>query len=164
MNYFNKLETVEEIKFTYRKLCMKFHPDRPDGSTEVMQQINQQYQHALKSVHGKSTASADGESHTYYYNADVEAALMEVINQLLKLRMQKVEVALIGTWIWIIGSTMPYKSYLKQLGCYWHSKRHCWYFHTGKHRTRHSGSGLVELGEKYGFKKFTTESPSALVH
>lgn len=141
MNYFIKFETVEAIKFNYRKLCMEHHPDR-GGDTGTMQEINRQYQQALGSVDGQTSTGTDGTEHQYYYHADIEAALMELINQLIQLRMQAVEIALIGTWIWIMGSTKPYKSNLKALGCRWHFKRKCWYFHTGKYRSSTSSSEL----------------------
>ena len=160
MNHFKDCANVESIKFTYRKLCMNHHPDRPNGSTVMMQDINHQYQLALKSVHGKSSASTDGEEHVYYYNADTEGKLMELINQLLKLQMVDVEIALIGTWLWVYGNSKAYKNQLKELGCSWHFKRKCWYFHTGKHRSRNSNADFDELGQKYGFKSFIHTTPA----
>jgi len=142
---------------------MEHHPDR-GGDTGTMQEINRQYQQALGSAHGQVTTGTDGAEHQYYYHADIEAALMELINQLIKLRMQEVEIALIGTWVWIVGSTKPYKTYLKELGCKWHFKRKCWYFHTGKYRSSTSSSELSELSEKYGYKSFAPEQQPALVH
>lgn len=161
MNYFTNFKTVEQIKFNYRKLCMQHHPDR-GGDTAIMQEINKQYQQALKSVDGQVASGTDGHEHTYYYHADIEAALMDVINQLIQLQMQDVEIALIGTWIWVLGDTKPYKTQLRDIGCRWHFKRKCWYFHTGKYHRSHSSSELSELGEKYGFNVFTNKP--ALVH
>ena len=128
-----------------------------------MQEINQQYHAALQTANGQVSTGTDGHEHTYYYHADIESKLMELISQLLKLRMQAVEIALIGTWLWILGDTKPYKSKLRELGCKWHFKRKCWYFHTGKYRSSLSSSELSELGEKYGFKAFTQEQPE-LIH
>ena len=162
-NYFINHETVEEIKFNYRKLCMQHHPDR-GGDTETMKEINLQYQQALESVDGQTTTGTDGQQHQYYYKADIESALMELINQLISLRMQDVEIALIGTWLWLIGSTKPYKEQLRDLGCRWHFKRKCWYFHTGKYRSSRSSAHLDELGEKYGSKVFTSAPQAAIVH
>ena len=163
MNYFIKFETVEEIKFNYRKLCMEHHPDR-GGDTETMQEINKQYQQALESVNGQVSPGTDGADHTYYYHADIEAALMDVINQLIQLRMQDVEIALIGTWLWIIGDTKPYKSQLRNIGCRWHFKRSCWYYHTGTYRSSTSSAELSDLSEKYGYQSFKPKQQPALVH
>lgn len=163
MNYFAKFTTVEEIKFNYRKLCMEHHPDR-GGDTGTMQDINQQYQQALAAVHGQVSTGTDGQEHTYYYHADIETTLMELINQLLKLHMQEVEIALIGTWLWILGNTKPYKDHLRELGCRWHFRRKCWYFHNGKYRSSTSSAELSELGEKYGFKAFEPHKQPAISH
>ena len=163
MNYFIKFETVEQIKFNYRKLCMVHHPDR-GGDVAIMQEINLQYQAALKSVDGQTTVGTDGEEHQYYYNSDIESALMQIINQLIKLQMQNVEIALIGTWLWILGTTKPFKEQLRDLGCRWHFKRKCWYFHTGKYHRSNSSSELSELSEKYGSKVFTSTPQAAIVH
>ena len=67
MNYFNKAVTVADIKHCYRQLAMKYHPDRPDGNTEVMQAINEQYQQALQHANGEVTTDNEGRSHTYRY-------------------------------------------------------------------------------------------------
>ena len=163
MNYFIKFTTVEQIKFNYRKLCMEHHPDR-GGETETMQEINLQYQQALESAHGQVSSGTDGAEHQYYYHADIEAALMELINQLLQLHMKDVEIALIGTWLWIIGDTKPHKSHLRDIGCRWHFKRKCWYFHTGIYRVSTSSAELSELSEKYGYQSFNPKQQSALLH
>ena len=163
MNHFKDCANVESIKFTYRKLCFKHHPDRPNGSTVMMQDINRQYQLALKSVHGKSSASTDGQEHTYYYHEQTEAKLMSVIDQLLKLHMQDITIGLIGTWLWIYGNSMPYRNQLKQLGCAWSGKRQSWYFHSGPRCKRSSSANLTELADKYGFKSFVHAVP-ALIH
>ncbi len=162
--FFKNCQSVEEVKGAYRKLCMKHHPDR-GGDTETMQEINSQYQQALKSLNGQIMTGSDGEKHTYHYDADIEKALMDKISELLALRMPDVEVALIGTWIWILGKTRPFKAQLgkKGLGCFWHAKRQCWYWHEGKHRSRNADCDLSEIAEKYGFKAFTQENTQAVL-
>jgi len=40
----NEQATPEEIKNNYRKLSMKYHPDRPNGDTEKFQKINEAYE------------------------------------------------------------------------------------------------------------------------
>ena len=164
--YFSNLFTVEAIKKTYRKLCFKFHPDR-GGDTAIMQEINGQYKKALQSVDGQKQEGSDGHDHTYYYDADVEQALMDKISELLSFKMANIDIALIGTWIWILGDTKPYKSVLGKDGacCRWHTKRKCWYWHEGKHRSRGSKYKLSELAVKYGFKKFVnSELKPSLAH
>ena len=40
--------TVEQISRRYRKLALAFHPDRREGDTELMREINLAYQRLLK--------------------------------------------------------------------------------------------------------------------
>lgn len=40
---FNKVPTFSEVKISYKKQAMMYHPDRPNGSVEKMQKINEQY-------------------------------------------------------------------------------------------------------------------------
>ncbi|MEJ2682494.1 MAG: J domain-containing protein [Gammaproteobacteria bacterium] len=73
--YFKGITTVEAIKRHYRNLARENHPDL-GGNVEVMQEINRQYQEALKRCDG--TASEEGR--TYHYKAEVE---QELTNSLL---------------------------------------------------------------------------------
>ena len=149
MNYFTNCKTVEEIKAEYRKLAKQNHPDL-GGSIEAMQEINSQYQNALKGCHGQET---DGR--TYNYKPDVERELMDKINELL--RLKKVDIALIGYWIWVTGDTKENKEALKTAGLKWHSKRKCWYYKPqGWKTSRRSNGDLSELAYKYGYKRFKT--------
>lgn len=35
MRYFKNVETLEELRKQYKELLKKYHPDNPNGSTEV---------------------------------------------------------------------------------------------------------------------------------
>jgi hypothetical protein len=150
MKYFTE-STVAEIKAKYRQLARENHPDL-GGDTEVMQEINRQYEAALKACNGQVSKSADGAEHTYKWDEETERKLMEIIDKLLSLKMEGVSIDLIGIWIWITGETKPYKEALGKNGlkCTWHATRKCWYWkpYEGKHWG--SNASLEDLAATYG--------------
>jgi len=160
--HFINFKTVEEIKKHYRILAFKNHPDR-GGDVKIMQEINAQYQNALKACDMQTSTDSNNKKHTYYYNADKEQKLAEKITALLSLNMLDVDISLIGVWIWITGETKQYKEQLKKLACKWHSKRKCWYFQDGKKARYNKKNGsLNELANKYGCKNFNSDKLTAI--
>ena len=155
-NYFQDCTTVEEIKALYKKLAMENHPDL-GGDTATMQEINNQYQQALKKCQGQKSTDENGKEHTYKYNESVEVDLMRVISELLALKMDA-DVYLIGTWVWILGDTKPHKEQLKELKCRWHAQRAAWYYRDESNRGYGSSKGgLSDIADKYGCKKFSKD-------
>lgn len=59
--FFVNVETLEDLRTQYKKLAMKYHPDR-GGSTEDMQRINAEYEQLLKLV-GTRRRNRDGETY-----------------------------------------------------------------------------------------------------
>lgn len=163
-NYFFNLRTVTEIKSRYRELMMKWHPDRhPEADekqkrefTRITQEINEAYHAALASAHGSTEKGDDGRDHTYKYNQAEEQAIMDKIEELIKLHMEGVEIWLIGYWIWVIGETKPYKDLLGRngAGLSWHSKRQAWYWKPYEGKAWHSNASLGSLAYKYGATQF----------
>lgn len=151
MQYFHDCKTVEEVKRLFRKLAMKYHPDR-GGDTATMQELNRQYQIALKRCDGQTSTGTDGKEHTYKYDEAAETEIAEKIDELLKLKIPDIEIALIGKWVWITGDTKPHRKALKEAGCRWHSKRECWYWQNTGYVGR-SKASLEELAGKYGYHK-----------
>lgn len=160
--YFTKFQTVADIKKEYRKLCMKYHPDR-GGDLEIMKLVNVEYHIALKNVHGQSSVDENGQSHTYYYNEATEDALMEKIGALLALNMEGVDVALVGIWIWVDGDTRQYRKELKELKLRWHSGRKKWYFQNSKKRTKYKKNfSFNQMAQTYGYKQYAKDDKLAL--
>ena len=122
MKYFNNPKTAEELKSEYRKLAMKYHPDR-GGSEEIMKEINREYDELfprLKNLH----TNKDGETYTKETN-EAPNYFKDIITALM--RMNGVTVEVIGSFIWVSGNTKAHRDELKKLGFKWHSKKECWF-------------------------------------
>jgi hypothetical protein len=158
--YFINFSEVSQIKKEYHRLALINHPDR-GGNTEIMQEINAQYQEALAKCDRQTSKGSDNKTHTYYYNQEVEQAIMDKIAEILSLKLDGIEVWLIGTWIWVGGETYPHRKILNEIGLSYNGKRKKWQFHTGsKYRRYSQSSNFADLAATYGAKKFDQEKES----
>lgn len=146
MKKFNDCKTLEELKKEYRKLAMKCHPDH-GGSTEEMQKVNNAYEarfEQVKNIH----VNQKGER----YEKETQEAPSEFIDLIEKLmKMDGIEIEVIGCFVWISGETKPHKDALKEMGFKWHSKKLCWYLapQDYKKRSRKSYS-MNEIRDLFG--------------
>lgn len=146
--FFDNFHTVEQIKAEYKRLARLYHPDL-GGDLETMKSLNNAYEMALKNCNGQRSSGSDGKEHRYQYNDDAEKEVMDFIYSFLALDTG-LNADLIGVWVWVTGSTKPYKEQLKALGCRWHPDRGCWYFRPASASGRGRGGSLSELAAKYG--------------
>ena len=141
-------ETLEELKAQYRRLAMKYHPDR-GGDTEIMKFINSEYDmlfSKLKDVH----RNKDGETYTAH-QASSETAdnFKSLIDELMK--MDGITIEIIGSFVWVTGDTKPHKEKLKTLKFQWNSKKNAWYLKPENYRKRSQKNyDLDEIRTIYG--------------
>ena len=57
MEYFNRIETIEELKSEYRRLALENHPDK-GGKTETMQEINAEFDLSYRILEKKVSRQA----------------------------------------------------------------------------------------------------------
>lgn len=138
------IETLEELKGLYRKLAMKYHPDKC-GSCEKMQQLNSEYEYLSKTL-----------KNSFGYTETEETAkdFINVINELIKYFDEKEEITieLKGSWFWIWGTNKDDKKtieFLKGLCFRWNRKRSCWQHGEGRGR---GNKDIEEINSKYGNK------------
>ena len=126
-------ETLEELKAQYRRLAMIHHPD-VGGDTETMKAVNNEYDQLfprLKNTH----RNAAGETYTKE-TAETADQYRDIINALIRLRMDGVEIEIIGCFIWVSGNTKPYKDDIKALGFKWSTNKTAWYHSPPDYRKR----------------------------
>ena len=148
MKYFNKPETLEELKRQYRELALKHHPDK-GGDTQTMQSINNEYDELfkiLKDVH----QNKDGQKYTSNQTTTETAEQFKnIIDELMK--MDDIVIEIIGCFIWLTGNTKIYKEKLKELKFQWHSKKIAWYMKPEDYKKRsHKDYELDEIRAMYG--------------
>ena len=148
MTYFANANTVNEVKALFRNLAKTMHPDK-GGTTEGMQELNAQYQAALKACDGQS----DG-TRSYSYDEEGETLIAEMIAQFFSVLDDKgVELLLVGTWLWISGDTKPHKDTIKALGFRWSPRRKMWFFTPTPSGHRYYRGSFDDVKAKYGAER-----------
>lgn len=154
--FFENVNTLDELKKEYRRLVMINHPDH-GGDTATMQEINAEYAARFEALKAKHNAEHD-ESHQ---TTETPEEFREIIEALL--RMDGVEVELCGSWLWIGGNTRAHKEELKAAGCRWSSSKKLWYWRHAEdaHHWHRGRSTIGEIRTKYGSQNFGTGSRAA---
>lgn len=147
-NEFAKATTLEELKAIYKRLALAHHPDR-GGDVEDMKEINalyDEYFETLKTVH----KNMKGETYTKETDETAEE-YKNIIAQLLK--MDGVEIEVIGCFIWLSGNTKAHKEEIKALGFKWNAKKQMWYKAPAGYRKRYNKKHdytIDEIRSMYG--------------
>lgn len=151
LNVFNLSGTIttEAIKDAYKKLSLKYHPDRNTdsntGNNNMMKLVNAAYE-CLKRNADRINA---GYSHTEGAY-DYAAKFGGVLEQLRAL--DGLELEIIGNWIWISGETKANKEALKEIGCRYASQKVRWYFRPEEHRSlgNRKSHSMDEIRDMHG--------------
>ena len=143
--------TIEDAKKQYYKLCMQWHPDRPNGDEEAMKQINAEWDYLRKhnyNIH----ESKDGGTYTDWQQDmpdDVTEQFADIISKLVTMAGLEIEVC--GSWLWVGGNTREHKDDLKDMGMRWASKKHRWYKAPKDwKRKTHRELSMDEIRSKFG--------------
>ena len=141
-------KTLEELKKQYRKLVFQHHPDK-GGDTDKMKAVNNEYDalfSKLKDIH----QTKDGETYTARQtSAETADQFKDLINELMK--MDDIEIEIIGCFVWVTGNTKIHKEKLKELKFQWHSKKLAWYLKPDNYRCKSRKSyEFDEIREMYG--------------
>jgi curved DNA-binding protein CbpA len=150
--WFTGVKTVQELRQRYRELLKKYHPDNEEGSVEVTQEINAEYDR-LFDVLSKEN-QADKESPKYDYQAENEA-FKAVLNQIIHINA---DIEIIGSWIWV-HSGYECRAVLKNAGFKFAPRKKCWCWHYGDYVRYHKKEVTLEdIRQKYGSKTVNNKS------
>lgn len=152
MKYFTNPQTLEELKKEYKKLVFKYHPDRPNGNTQIMQEINAEYDRLfarLKNVH----KSASGETYTAKEETTETPEQFRTILEKL-IHLDGIDIEICGTWLWITGNTYPNRDTLKELHFKYSKNKNAWYYHEEGYQ-KHSKKSftLEQIRDLWGSEK-----------
>lgn len=149
MKWFKNVTTVEELRKEYRRLLKLYHPDNENGSVEVTQEINAEYDLVFSILSEKE--HADGQSYTQEENEQFKAIMKAIIGY-------NITIEIIGSWIWCFDC-YQYKDQLKTLGFTWCSKKKTWVWHNGQYRRHHKREiPLNDIRAKYGSQTVKNQS------
>lgn len=155
MKYFENTSSVEIVKKTYRKLAMKYHPDRKGGSEEIFKLINNEYEDAI--AQALLTEKMTNSKKKTKIEDILNDKFREVINTLIN--VENIEIEIIGDFIWVSGKTYPIKETLKQFGFLWASSKKKWYLPSKgwKPTKRRTTKTMSEIRNIYGSTKIKSE-------
>ena len=141
--YFDKINSLEELKKLYKDLARQHHPDR-GGSCEKMQEINAEFDKMCEyfAKHGSRTEREKA-------SAEAPEKFRAVIEKLLKMPYLQIEI--IGGWIWLSGKTALYLRKIQQLGFLYSTKQKRYYLPDATTRSaRGSRYTMQDIRDIYG--------------
>lgn len=141
--FFAGINTLDALKAEYKRLVKENHPDL-GGDEATMKAINNQYAEAVEYIklHGEQAEQAKAAR-------EVPDEFVRVINAIISRAGLVVE--LVGSWIWVTGSTYENRDALKAAGYRFASKKRAWYWHSPDDCVSRGGKkSLDEIKSKYG--------------
>lgn len=136
----------DDLKNAYRKLALKYHPDRNPLGVELMKAVNAAFDLLMEHFDKISQYSSGFENHAYNYGEELEKVLTELNG------LEGVNFEVIGNWVWIDGETKKHKGTLHTLGCKWAPKKKKWFYRPEEHKSRWNRAerSIDEIREMYG--------------
>lgn len=145
--WFTDVTSVEELRKRYRELLKKYHPDNENGSVQITQEINAEYDRLFDVL--SKVESTGSQSSTYDRNEE-NKAFKEVINSIININA---DIEIIGSWIWVHGG-YEYRELLKSIGFRFAPKKKCWCWHYREYKRYHKSEiSLDDIRMKYGSQR-----------
>lgn len=149
---FAECKTGEEVKALYKKLALKWHPDR-GGDNESMKALNlafEQVFNRLKDIHVNHNTGETYTKATY----ETPKEFIDLINNLFKLSGIVIEIC--GSFVWVSGNTKEHKDALKALGLKYSANKTAWYkAPVGYRKASNKKFSMDEIRDFYGSQIIT---------
>lgn len=159
--YFRNVSTLEELRKQYKELLKLHHPDN-GGDVGIMQEVNAEYDALFKRLKDCHESSAkDSEERTSYNNMKYDFAEDEKLRDILNkvIHFSDITIEIIGNWIWISGSTYPYRKELKEIGFRFAGQKKMWYWHSEAFQKKsHRSLSINDIRDYYGSTEVETET------
>lgn len=138
--------TDKDIKSAYKKLALKYHPDRNPLGAELMKAVNAAFEFLMANIDNINQFQSDDENASYNYGEELENILAALSG------LSGVVFEVIGNWVWISGDTRDHKDILKEMGCKWAAKKKQWFYRPEEHKSRWNRKehSMDEIREMYG--------------
>ncbi|WP_339332218.1 DnaJ domain-containing protein [Aeromonas caviae] len=138
--------TVENVKKAYKKLALKYHPDRNPLGEEIMKAVNAAFEVLMNNVENINKFQSEKAEERYNYGEELEKVLTALS------AMAGIVFEVVGNWVWITGDTINNKDALKEVGCKWAPKKKMWYYRPEEHRStwNRREHSIDEIREMYG--------------
>jgi hypothetical protein len=146
MKWFTNCTTQDQLKKVYRELAKQHHPDL-GGSVELMQEINNEFEFASAKLAKGENLSTEEINATILENELYREAIDKII------ALEGINIEVVGSWIWVTGSTFPVKDTLKAAGFFFASKKLAWYFRTAENICKGGKKTLDQIRAKYGSER-----------
>ncbi|MFQ1831808.1 DnaJ domain-containing protein [Aeromonas veronii] len=140
------------IKKAYKKLALKYHPDRNPLGEELMKAVNAAFEFLMRNIALVNKYQSPKSEDRYNYGEELEKVLTALSV------MPGIVFEVIGNWVWIDGETKANRAALRDIGCFWAYKKKKWYYRPEEHKSawNRREHTLEEIREKYGSRGMRT--------
>ncbi|WON75541.1 DnaJ domain-containing protein [Serratia sp. UGAL515B_01] len=138
--------TEKDIKKAYKRLAIKYHPDKNPLGGELMKAVNAAFDFIMANFEKVNQYQSTDKNAHYNYGEELENVL-KALSGLLGVIYE-----VIGNWVWISGDTREHKETLKEMGCKWAAKKKQWFYRPEEHKSSYNRRehSIDEIREMYG--------------
>jgi len=150
LNWFKDCKDLQDVKNLYKKLMLFWHPDinKNENSLENSKLINIEYNYILENNYEFNNEVNENNYESEILNRDT---YLNIINKLINLEGLQLE--LIGSWLWVSGSTYLHKDIIKSLGLNFAGAKKMWYYKDSEfkfYKHNKENMSIDNIKAKYG--------------